>query len=74
MLLVSSCATLSPNGVGRVKDYTIESSQLPERFNGYTVPFVSDLHYPSKFTAKRLKKLVAAIQTLSPDVLMLGGD
>lgn len=74
MLLVSSCATLSANGVGRVKDYTIESSQLPERFNGYTVAFVSDLHYPSKFTAKRLKKLVAAIQALSPDVLMLGGD
>lgn len=74
VLLLVSCATLSPNGVGRIKEYTVVSGQLPPEFDGYTIAFVSDLHYPSKFTKKRLRRLVGALQRLSPDAIMLGGD
>lgn len=74
MLLISSCATLSPSGVGRIRNYSVESEQLPGQFDGYTVAFVSDLHYPSKFTARRLGRLVHALKGISPDILMLGGD
>lgn len=74
MLLISSCATLSGSGVGRVKRYEVESGQLPSQFDGYTVAFVSDLHYPSLFSPKRLAKLVRHMNGISPDLLLLGGD
>ena len=58
LLLISSCATLSPNGVGRVKRYTFAEESVPEELDGWKFAFVSDLHYPSLFTPKRLGKLV----------------
>lgn len=74
MLLISSCATFSGSGVGRVKHYVVESDRLPAPFDGVTVAFISDLHFPSKFTPKRLRKLVARLRDEAPDVLLLGGD
>ena len=69
-----SCATLSPNGVGRVKRYTVESDRLPAVFDGCRVAFVSDIHYPSLFNARRLERLVASLSDIHPDLLLLGGD
>lgn len=74
MLLISSCATLSGNGVGRVKRYTVESKRVPRGFDGFKVAFISDLHYPSLFTEKRLGKVVACLDREEPDILLLGGD
>lgn len=74
MLLISSCASLSPNGVGRVKRYTFVDESVPEGLDGYKIAFISDLHYPSLFTHKRLGKLVGKLQQESPDILLLGGD
>ena len=74
MLLISSCATLSGNGVGRVKRYTIESEDVPAQFDGFKVAFVSDLHYPSLFSESRLHRLVACLNREEPDILLLGGD
>lgn len=74
VLLISSCATLSGNGVGRIKHYTIESDRLPASFDGFTAAFLSDLHFPSKFTPKRLQKVVAALSHLVPDAIFMGGD
>ena len=74
MLLLSSCATLSPNGVGRVKRYTFAEESVPKELDEYKIAFISDLHYPSLFTHKRLGKLVCRLQKESPDILLLGGD
>lgn len=74
MLLISSCATLSGSGVGRVKEYVVESDRLPGSFDGFRVAFVSDLHYPSLFNARRLGKLVKRLEAIAPDALLLGGD
>ena len=74
MLLISSCASLSPNGVGRVKRYTFAEESVPEEFDGWKFAFVSDLHYPSLFTTKRLGKLVRTLQKEAPKALLLGGD
>ena len=74
MLLISSCATLSPNGVGRVKRYTFGNENVPEGLDGYKIAFISDLHYPSLFTPRRLGKLVRRLQKESPELLLLGGD
>lgn len=74
LLALSSCASLSSNGVGVVKRYNIHSEQLPEEFEGYSIAFISDIHYPSKFTHKRLGKIVGRLRREAPDVLLLGGD
>ncbi len=74
MLLLSSCATLSPSGVGRVRRYTFAGESVPVEFDGRKIAFISDLHYPSLFTNKRLGKLVRKLQKEEPDVLLLGGD
>lgn len=74
MLLISSCASLSPNGVGRVKRYTFAEESVPKELDEYKIAFISDLHYPSLFNNKRLGKLVHRLQKESPDILLLGGD
>ncbi|MBO7230559.1 MAG: metallophosphoesterase [Bacteroidaceae bacterium] len=74
MLLLSSCASLSPNGVGRVKHYSFGNEDLSEEFVGYKVAFMSDIHYPSLFTREKLAKVVRKIKKESPDILLLGGD
>ena len=74
LLALSSCASLSPNGVGRVKRYGIYSEELPEAFDGYSIAFVSDVHYPSKFTRGNLAKIVSRLRRETPDLLLLGGD
>ena len=74
MLLISSCASLSPNGVGRIKRYTFAEECVPHEFDGYKIAFISDLHYPSLFTHKRLERLVRRLRKESPELLLLGGD
>ena len=74
MLLISSCASLSSTGVGRVKHYVVENRQLPQAFDGFRLAFISDIHYPSLFDRSRLKKLTRKLQKESPDILLLGGD
>lgn len=75
ILLFDSCASLSKyRGVGRIRRYNIEHRALPEEFDGFRIAFLSDTHYPSKFTPKRLAETVRAVNDLSPDILLLGGD
>lgn len=75
-ILLSSCASLnfSNPGVGRVKRYTFRHRDIPTEFNGYRIAFISDLHYKSLFTEKRLKQLVKTINKQHPDILLMGGD
>ena len=74
VLLISSCATLSGSGVGRVRRYVVESDRVPPSFDGATMAFLSDLHFPSKFTPRRLQKIVSRLRKEAPDVLLFGGD
>lgn len=74
MLLILSCASLSSSGVGRIKRYVVESERLPAVFDGYTLAFVSDIHYPSLFTHSRLGRLVRKLREEKPSMLLLGGD
>ncbi len=73
-ILFASCATLSTSGVGRVKRYEIQSERLPQSFDGCDIAFISDTHYPSKFTRKRLAKVIRRLRKLQPQMLLLGGD
>ena len=73
--LLSSCASLARYpGVGRIKHYTFASPQLPEAFDSFRVAFASDFHYKSKFGPRQLANTVRALQSVHPDLLLLGGD
>ena len=74
MLALSSCTSLRYAGVGRVRDFSIDSPDVPEEFDGYRIAFASDFHLESKFKERQLRGTVRALQALAPDVLMLGGD
>lgn len=74
LFLLTSCATLSGFGVGRVQRYNIRGDSLPQCFDGFKVAFVSDLHYPSLFGKKRLRQLTKKLQSLNVELLLLGGD
>lgn len=75
VLLLSSCASLSKfPGVGRIKKYEFCSEQVPSAFDGFRIVFASDFHYKSKFKEKQLRNAVRAMNSLSPDVLLMGGD
>lgn len=74
LLLLSSCATLSGMGVGRVRRYDVVSERLPKNFDGFKIAFISDTHYPSLFTKKRLSKLLRKLRSEEPDLFLLGGD
>jgi len=70
----TSCASLSNKGVGRIKKYEFAHTDVPAAFDGFRIGFLSDFHYKSLFTGKRLKKLVKTVNKLQTDIVLLGGD
>lgn len=50
------------------------SPRLPEELDGLTVAFVADIHAGPYFGAARMGDLVARINALEPDIIILGGD
>lgn len=76
-VLLLSCATATFSkykGIGRVKTYHFASEDLPPAFDGFRIAFATDFHYESRFNRERLPALVEAVRSVSPDVLLLGGD
>ena len=61
-------------GVNRIVEYQFSHPDIPFSFDGKTILFLSDTHYPSLFRAENLKGLVTLLNTLSFDILCLGGD
>ncbi len=61
-------------GVSRVVHYDLYNGDIPESFDGTRIAFITDLHYPSYFKSKHLDSLVKSLDSLSCDILCLGGD
>jgi len=57
-----------------VKEYAVESKNLPENFNGFKIVHLSDLHYKSTIFEKELKKIVNDVNALKPDIIVFTGD
>ena len=74
VLVFTSCTSLRYTGVNRIRDYRIESPNVPEAFDGYRIAFASDFHLKSKFKEKQLQGTAKALQALGADILLLGGD
>jgi predicted MPP superfamily phosphohydrolase len=58
----------------RVSRAALTSPNLPAAFDGTTVVFAADIHAGPYFGRSRVRALVEQINTLEPDVVILGGD
>ncbi len=57
-----------------VREYKIESEQLPESFHGFKIVQFSDLHYLTTIKEKEVEKIVNKINQLKPDIVVFTGD
>lgn len=57
-----------------IKEYKIESADLPQSFNGMKLVHFSDLHYGRTVSEKELKNLINKINYLKPDIVVFTGD
>ena len=73
-LILTSCTSTRYAGINRIRDYRIESPDVPEAFDGYRIAFASDFHLESKFKERQLQGTIKALQMLNPCLLLLGGD
>jgi len=67
-LFFLSCQSFSVN------EHLLESSEIPESFDGFVMVFLSDLHINSFRDDSYFKKLVTQVEALNPDLILLGGD
>ncbi|MFA6940277.1 MAG: metallophosphoesterase [Clostridiaceae bacterium] len=56
----------------KVQRYNINSSKLPEEFNGFKIVQLSDLH--SKVFGKNNVQLLNKIRKINPDIIVITGD
>ena len=60
--------------VSRVRTYHFSHADVPAAFDGFRIAFISDLHYRSRLKEKGLADLPLLLDSLQPDVLLIGGD
>lgn len=58
----------------RVEYADVYLNDLPAEFDGTRILFLSDLHVDHFNSSERAAELVNRLQTLAPDLLLLGGD
>ncbi|KAF0227466.1 MAG: metallophosphoesterase [Erysipelotrichaceae bacterium] len=61
-----------PNSKITITSYEITSTKISEAFDGYVIVQVSDLH--NKSFGKNQERLIQAIKTQNPDLIVLTGD
>jgi predicted MPP superfamily phosphohydrolase len=52
----------------------IKTEDTPALFKNSRIVFVSDIHHGPYLSRRRVRKLVNRINSLSPDIILLGGD
>lgn len=57
-----------------VKEYNIESKDIPDSFEGVKLVQFSDLHYGIGKSEYKLNKMVEKINSLNPDIVVFTGD
>lgn len=50
------------------------NQDLPASFDGTNIAFISDIHHGPYFSLRRVKRLVAKVNGLQPDIAIFGGD
>ena len=58
----------------KTNEYKVESSLLPENFNGLKIIQLADIHYGTTVNKEQLNKIVKNINILKPDIIVFTGD
>jgi uncharacterized protein len=58
----------------RIHEFTVESPDVPPAFDGFRVAFISDIHHGPYLSRERVAALVAQVNGLAPDLVLMGGD
>ncbi len=58
----------------QIKEYSFASPDLPREFDGTRVVFVADIHRGPFFSEDRVRSLTEQVNSLAPDLVVLGGD
>jgi uncharacterized protein len=56
------------------KSYTVTSADIPREFDGLTIVLLTDIHESWFFSEDRVRDVVARVNSLDPDLVLLGGD
>lgn len=64
---------IEPNWL-KVERVEVPIADLPVGLNGLTIGFISDLHRGRFFSENDIRKASNVLQSLGPDLIMLGGD
>lgn len=57
-----------------IREETIKSNKISSDFNDYIIAYFSDLHFGTFTNENDLEKLVTTINSITPDVVIFGGD
>lgn len=57
-----------------IKEYKIVNKKITDNFHGLKLVHISDIHYGRTIKKAEINKLVAKINTLKPDIVVLTGD
>lgn len=57
-----------------VKEYMHADSDLPSAFDGTRIALITDIHRGPFFSQDRVRSLVERVNSLQPDLILLGGD
>ena len=75
LLIVLVCGVGAVNaGIVRIRRATVEIPDLPPAFDGRTILFASDIDLCGINTPAKSGALFEKLQSLRPDMLILGGD
>ncbi|MDN5313905.1 MAG: uncharacterized protein PWP10_2651 [Clostridiales bacterium] len=61
-------------GLLMIKNYQVESDQLPQNWDGRRIGFLTDIHSGPGYGSKRLRKAVDKLMNENPDIIFFGGD
>ena len=74
LLLVMLVYPFWEAGTLKVMEHTLQVSGLPANLKNLKIVYASDFHQGSWFPQSRVNEVVAQINALSPDIIVLGGD
>ena len=57
-----------------LREYILEDNKIPSSFEGFKIVFIADTHCNYFFDGKDFAKLITRINSLNPDIVVLGGD
>lgn len=74
VILLSVFAFYEGNRPARIKELHIELPNLPPSLDGFSIVLVADLHLHGRHSLNKLRKIIASLNKLAPDLIAFGGD